>query len=519
MTEIESHLEGRWILGKGKKTTLVNPSTGAPLAEASTEGLDMKAALEFARAAGTDLRDKSFAQRGEMLRAMARAIHAHRDELIGLAIANGGNTRSDAKFDIDGASGTLAAYADLAAELGDARTISDGDAIQLGRGARLFGQHAWVSRQGAAVHVNAFNFPAWGLAEKAAVALLAGVPVVTKPATSTALVSHRIVRVLVEAEACPPGVLSFIAGTTGDLLDHLHGQDVLAFTGSSDTGALLRGGKAAIAHSVRVNVEADSLNAAVLGPDVEDGSDLMNLFIGDVARDMTQKAGQKCTAIRRVYVPNGKEDLVVQKLSERLAAVKVGDPARNDVTLGPLATAKQLEDVRSGVSRLEKCAKIVFGSRTDVTPLGEGTAKGFFMSPVLLLSSAPERTDAVHTHEVFGPVATIIPYDGTAARAASWVCAGAGGLVSSVYSDDKAFVKSFVLSIAPFHGRVTIGSSKMIGQAIPPGTVLPQLVHGGPGRAGGGEELGGRRGFAFYMQRVALQGDRAVLEAVLKGEP
>ncbi len=519
MNEIESHLEGRWILGKGKKTTLVNPSTGEPLAEATTEGLDMHAALEFARAAGTDLREKTFAQRGEMLRAMSRAIHAHRDALIGLAITNGGNTRSDAKFDIDGASGTLAAYADLAAELGDARVIADGDSIQLGRGARLFGQHAWVARQGVAVHVNAFNFPAWGLAEKAAVALLAGLPVITKPATSTAIVSHAIVRLLVEAAACPPGVLSFIAGGTGDLLDHLRGQDVLAFTGSSDTGALLRGGKSIVMHSVRVNVEADSLNAAVLGPDVDDGSDLMNLFIGDVVRDMTQKAGQKCTAIRRVYVPRGHEDAVVQKISERLAAVKVGNPIQDDVTMGPLATAKQLEDVRAGVARLEKSAKIVSGSRTDVTPLGEGTAKGFFMSPVLLLAHAPDATDAVHTHEVFGPVATVIPYDGTAARAASWVCSGSGGLVCSVYSDDKTFVQRFVLGVAPFHGRVTIGSSKMIGQAIPPGTVLPQLVHGGPGRAGGGEELGGRRGLAFYMQRVALQGDRGLVEAVLKSEP
>jgi oxepin-CoA hydrolase/3-oxo-5,6-dehydrosuberyl-CoA semialdehyde dehydrogenase len=306
MIELESHLQGKWIAGKGKKATLVNPSTGEALATASTAGVDFRAALDFTRAAGTDLREKTFAERGELLRAMSRAIHAHRDELIGLAIANGGSTRSDAKFDIDGASATLAAYADMGTELGSARVLPDGDAVQLGRGARLFGQHAWVTRQGAAVHVNAFNFPAWGLAEKAAAALLAGMPVVSKPATSTALVSHRIVRVLVEEGVCPPGVLSFVAGSAGDLLDYLSGQDVLAFTGSSDTGALLRGGKAVLARSVRVNVEADSLNAAVLGPDVEDSSDLMNLFVGDVVRDMTQKTGQKCTAIRRVYVPLGR---------------------------------------------------------------------------------------------------------------------------------------------------------------------------------------------------------------------
>jgi 3,4-dehydroadipyl-CoA semialdehyde dehydrogenase len=515
MEAMESYLEGKWCRGKGKKATLVNPSTGVALAEASTDGLDMKAALEFARAAGAGLRAKSFAERGEMIRAMSKAIHAHRDELIALAIANGGNTRSDAKFDIDGAIGTLAAYADLGAELGDKRVLSDGDGVQLGRGARLFGAHVWVTRQGAAVHVNAFNFPAWGLAEKAAVALLAGVAVVSKPATSTALVSHRIVKILVDEGAVPPGALSLIAGSTGDLLDHLGGQDVLAFTGSSDTGALLRGGKSVLAHSVRVNVEADSLNAAVLGPDVEDGSDLFHLFVADVVRDMTQKTGQKCTAIRRVYVPRGKEALLQERIAERLAAIKVGNPAREDVTMGPLATAQQLADVRRGVARLETCAKRVFGDPSKVSLLGDGVENGFFMSPILLVSTSPAPTDAVHTHEVFGPVATLVSYDASAEGAATLVRAGAGGLVSSVHSDDKAFVKAFVLAIAPFHGRVTIGSSKMTGQAIPPGTVLPQLVHGGPGRAGGGEELGGRRGLAFYMQRVAIQGDRALVESIV----
>jgi 3,4-dehydroadipyl-CoA semialdehyde dehydrogenase len=517
MDALHSYLEGKWCFGAGKKATLVNPSTGEALAEASTEGLDMKAALGFARAAGAELRAKTFAERGEMLRAMSRAIHAHREELIGLAVANGGNTRSDAKFDIDGASGTLAAYADVGAEIGGARVLADGDGVALGRGARLFGAHAWVTRRGAAVHVNAFNFPAWGLAEKAALALLAGVPVVSKPATSTALVSHRIVKLLIDSGACPPGALSLIVGGTGDLLDHLNGQDVLAFTGSSDTGALLRGGKATLAHSVRVNVEADSLNAAVLGPDVLDGSDLFHLFLGDVVRDMTQKTGQKCTAIRRVYVPRGTEEWVKDRICERLATIRVGNPNLEQVTMGPLATRQQLDDVRRGVLRLESCAKRVFGDPEKVEAQGEGSSKGFFISPILLASTSPETGDAVHTHEVFGPVATLVSYDGSADRAALLVRAGCGGLVSSVYSDDKAFVKDFVLEIAPFHGRVTIGSSKMAGQAIPPGTVLPQLVHGGPGRAGGGEELGGRRGLAFYMQRVAVQGDRALVEAILQG--
>ncbi len=513
MIELSSHVEGRWAKGSGK-ATLVNPSTGEPLATASTAGLDMKAALAFARAAGEQLRGRTFAERGELVRAMSRAIHAHRDELIGLAIANGGNTRSDAKFDIDGASGTLAAYADLGAELGDARILVDGDATQLGRSARLFGQHVLVAREGAAVHINAFNFPAWGLAEKAAVALLAGVPVVTKPATSTAVVSHRIVQILVEENVLPAGALSFLAGSAGDLLDHMGGQDVLAFTGSSVTGKGLRGTDAILAHSVRVNVEADSLNAAVVGPDVEPGSDLWNLALADVARDMTQKTGQKCTAIRRVYVPAARVAELLEALRERLAAVKVGDPSREDVTMGPLATLQQQKDVRDGIAKLTSCAQIVFGSATEVSLIGAAADKGFFVSPVLLHGKAPDGRDAVHNHEVFGPVCTVMPYDGTASAAATLVRAGAGGLVSSVYSDDKAFVRGSVLAIASHHGRVTVGSSKVASQAIPPGTVLPQLVHGGPGRAGGGEELGGKRGLSFYMQRVALQGDRALLEAI-----
>jgi 3,4-dehydroadipyl-CoA semialdehyde dehydrogenase len=513
--ELRSHLEGKWVSGNGKTATLVNPATEEPLATTSTEGLDFKAALAYARdVGGPALRSMSFAARGEMLRAMSRAIHAHRDELIALAIANGGNTRSDAKFDIDGASGTLAAYADLGAELGHTHALLDGDATQLGRSARLFGQHVFVPRHGVAVHVNAFNFPAWGLAEKAAAALLAGMPVVSKPATSTALLAHRIVQIFVDEKLLPGGALSFVAGSPGDMLDHLGGQDVLAFTGSSFTGTALRSGKAAVAHNVHVNVEADSLNAAVLGPDVDDGSDVMNLFIGDVVRDMTQKTGQKCTAIRRVYVPAEKVDVVIEHLRERLSAIKVGDPAREEVTMGPVATAQQLRDVRDGVTKLSSCGVVVIGQPGEVSAIGAPAGKGFFVGPIVLFNKSPRVEDAAHNHEVFGPVATVMPYDGTAKSVAALVCGGGGGLVSSVYSDDKDFVRDAVLALAPFHGRLTIGSSKIAAQALPPGLVLPTLVHGGPGRAGGGEELGGRRGLAFYMQRVALQGDRALVEAV-----
>jgi 3,4-dehydroadipyl-CoA semialdehyde dehydrogenase len=514
MIELGSYVEGKWVKGKGKAAQLVNPATEEVVATTSTDGLDFGAALEFARKkGGPALRSMTFVQRGEMLRAMSRAIHAKRDELLSIAQANGGNTRGDAKFDVDGASGTLAAYADLAAELGETNIIVDGDAIQIGRGARLFGQHVYTPREGVAVHVNAFNFPAWGLAEKGATALLAGMPVITKPATSTAHVAHRMMEIFVEEKLLPEGALSFVGGSSGDLLDRLSGQDVIAFTGSSITAAKLREGVSVLRHGTHINVEADSLNAAILGADVEEGSDVWNLFIADVVREMQQKTGQKCTAIRRIYAPKAKVDAVLETLRERLAAIKVGDPTRDDVTMGPVATAQQIRDVRDGVKNLESCAKIVFGSTTLADPIGVPRGKGFFTTPVLLHGTSPKPDDAVHMHEVFGPVATVMPYDDVRG-AAALVAAGGGGLVTSIYADDKDFIRAAVIALAPFHGRLTIGSAKVAGQSLPPGMALPQLLHGGPGRAGGGEELGGRRGMALYMQRTALQGDRALIEAI-----
>jgi 3,4-dehydroadipyl-CoA semialdehyde dehydrogenase len=514
MQELESFLEGRWVRGRGAAATLVNPATEEVLATTSSERLDLGAALRYAREkGGAALRALTFRQRGELLRAASRAIHAHRDELITLAIANGGNTRSDAKFDVDGAAGTLAAYADLAPELPDGRVLADGEPAQLGRSPRLVGQHVLVPRHGVAVHVNAFNFPAWGLAEKAATAILAGMPVLAKPATSTALVAWRLGRVLVEEKIFPEGAFSLLAGPPADLLDHLDGQDVVAFTGSSSTGRRVRGGEVVLGNGVRVNVEADSLNAALLGQDVEPGSDVWGLFVADVVRDMTQKAGQKCTAIRRVYVPAERLGAVVEALAERLAAVKVGDPAREEVGMGPLATAQQLRDAREGVAALAAAAERVFGNPAEVPATGTG-GKGYFFGPVLLASRSPSAKDAVHGREVFGPVATVVAYDGTAAQAAERAAWGGGGLVASLYSDDRDFLEGAVVGLAPWHGRVVIGSSKVAAQAIPPGTVLPQLVHGGPGRAGPGEELGGRRGLGLYMQRTALQGDRALVEAL-----
>jgi len=515
--ELQSYIEGKWQRGSSSGSVLVNPATEKALGTATTEGIDFSSALVYARSeGGPALSQMTFAARAEMLRAIAKAIHAHRDELLALAISNGGNTRSDAKFDIDGAIGTLTAYADWGAELGDGLFLVDGEATQLGRSARLFGQHVFLPKPGVAVHINAFNFPAWGLGEKAAAALLAGMPVISKPATSTALVAYRIAQIIIDGKLTPPGVFSFIAGSTGNLLDRLTGHDVLAFTGSSGTGSALRATRSIVNGNSRVNIEADSLNAAVLGPDVENGSDVMNLFLNDVVRDMTQKTGQKCTAIRRIYIPKAKVATVIEQLRERLGAIKIGDPAREEVTMGPVATAQQLRDVRAGIAKLTSVAKIVMGGTDAVAGIGAPNGKGFFVAPTLLFAELPAPDDTVHEIEVFGPVATVMPYDGTAAQAAGLVAAGGGGLVTTVYSDDKDFLRGAVLGIAPYHGRVVIGSAKIAGQTIPPGTVLPGLVHGGPGRAGGGEELGGRRGLSFYMQRVALQGDRALIDGLLK---
>jgi oxepin-CoA hydrolase/3-oxo-5,6-dehydrosuberyl-CoA semialdehyde dehydrogenase len=516
---LASYLGGRWVEGSGPPQVLLNPATEETLAEVRSGGHDLAAALAFSRQiGGGGLRSLTFAQRGALLGAVCDAIQAHRHELLDLAIRSGGNTRSDAKFDVDGATFTLTTYADLGRELGEARILVDGEGVQLGRTPRFHGQHLLVPRHGVALHVNAFNFPAWGFAEKAAVALLAGMPALFKPATSSALVAHRIMEVLVEGGVLPDGALSMLVGGAGDLLRHVEAQDVVAFTGSSETGVAIRSMPEVLRRGVRVNVEADSLNAAVLGPDVEPGTETWELFLKDVLRDMTQKAGQKCTAIRRVLAPEAVSDRLRDDLVDRLQAVVVGDPALDGVRMGPLATAQQRDDVRAGIDLLARDGRLVFGTGAG-KPVGVPEGKGFFVGPVLLELEPGAAGASVHSHEVFGPAATVVPYSGAPAQAADIVARGRGGLVSSVYSEDTAFVGEVVMGLAPFHGRVFLGSAKIAEASPGPGTVLPQLVHGGPGRAGGGEELGGRRGLAFYMQRVALEGSRPVIERIAGVKP
>ena len=518
---LASWVGGQWVEGKGSATALYDPTSEDVLGEATSAGLDMGAAVRHARERGLPaLQELTFAQRGELLQRAVKALHERRDELLDLSTTSGGNTRGDAKFDVDGGINTLSYYAKLGEQLGSARWLVDGEGIQLGRTPRFAGQHLLVPRRGVAVHINAFNFPGWGLCEKAAVAWLAGQPVIVKPGTSTALLAHRIVELLVAAQALPEGALSCVVGSAGDLLDHLGPQDVIAFTGSSQTAVTLRQTDAVLRRGTRLNVEADSLNAAVLGPDVSDGDDTFDLFLKDVAREMTQKAGQKCTAIRRIFVPAAQLAAVREALIEQLRQVKVGDPRSGDVRMGPLATAAQLRDVQAGVETLRGAAKLVFGDGGRGAPVDVAEGKGYFMAPVLLeVEGDPGAAGAVHGHEVFGPVATLVPYSGQAAEVARLVGLGEGSLVASVYSDAPEFASEVALGIAPWSGRVSLGSSKVGEAVLGPGAVLPQLVHGGPGRAGGGEELGGVRGLSLYLQRTAFQGYKPVLDKLAGGAP
>jgi oxepin-CoA hydrolase/3-oxo-5,6-dehydrosuberyl-CoA semialdehyde dehydrogenase len=505
---VRNFLKGQWIEGSGTGTVLTNATTGLPIASASSAGLDLGDALAYARrVGGPDLRGLTFAQRGDLLKNLSETLHGARDELIELARENSGNTRSDAKFDIDGAAGTLAYYSALGRKLGDQTWLADGSAEPILRSPRFVGQHLLVPRRGVAIHINAFNFPAWGLCEKAADAL-AGVPILTKPATATTLVAERVVALWHAAGILPPGSVSLLCGAAGDLLDHVGPQDCIAFTGSSETGRAVRGHPAVLRHAVPVNIEADSLNAAILGPDVEPGTETFEMFVADVARDITQKAGQKCTAIRRILVPEALSEAAIDAIRERLELAAVGDPHARATTVGPLATAAQQRDIQAGISRLGEVATCVW----EATSAPEA---GWYVAPRLFRAEGGAAASFVHDHEVFGPVATVLPWPGDATTAIEIVARGGGSLVTSIYSDDVEWARELLFGVAPWNGRIVWGSRKVHDQGAGPGTVFPAFTHGGPGKAGGGEELGGERGLQFYLHRIAVQGDRGLLERAL----
>ena len=509
MQILESYLCGAWSAGDGPTRDLINPTTGEVLAQVRDGGHDLAAAVEYGRSkGGSALRAMTFPQRGAMLRDLSAALHERREEWIEIAIQNGGNTRGDAKFDIDGATGTLAAYAHLAQDLPETPFLYDGEGVQLGRTARFFGRHILTPRLGVAVHINAFNFPAWGMFEKAACAWLAGVPVIEKPGTPTALLAWAMGRALVDSGLLPEGAFQLLCGATGDLFDHLGPQDAVAFTGSAATAEKIRSHPVLVRHNVRLNLEADSINAAVLAPDVDEEAESYGAFLTNIAVDMTQKAGQKCTAVRRILVPRERLERVREDLVAELARHPLGDPGSKGTRCGPLTDARAQGEVRAGIERLMEHAELATGGLESA---GEG---GCFVAPTLLVAH-DAHDDVFHDAEVFGPVATLLSYSGEVGEAIELTNRGGGGLVCSVYSNDAAWTGEFVLGVAPWHGRVWIGSDRVAGQALAPGMVLPASIHGGPGRAGGGEELGGLRGLSLYLQRTALQGFKGLIEGGL----
>jgi oxepin-CoA hydrolase/3-oxo-5,6-dehydrosuberyl-CoA semialdehyde dehydrogenase len=500
MTILESYIQDRWFKPEAGLTDIKSAIDGRVIARASTVGIDFAAAVEHARkVGGPALNAFTFHERAAMLKAIALHLDEHKEELYALA-ADTGATRRDNWIDIEGGTATLFAYASRGRkELPSERFIIDGETEGLSRNGTFVGRHILTPLSGVAVHINAFNFPCWGMLEKLAPAILAGVPVITKPATATAYVTEAAVRLIIGSGILPAGALQFIAGSTGDLLDHLTGQDIVSFTGSADTSEKLRNHPVISRNAVRFIAERDSLNAAVLGPDAVPGTPEFDLFTKEVVREMTVKAGQKCTAIRRIFVPRAVETEVRDALKAALAKFSPADPRLEDTRMGALASVSQRASVCEAIRELSDEAEIVYG---DTAP---ADGPGAFFAPVLLRCGDPLLAAKVHSVEAFGPVATLMPYD-TLDDAVALVRKGEGSLVASLYTHDDAVADHLIFGLAPYHGRLLVLDRDCAKESTGHGSPLPGLVHGGPGRAGGGEELGGLRGVFHYMQRTALQG-------------
>lgn len=512
--KLESFVNGRWTSPGGDKIEMRSAVSGDVVAEATSGGLDMREVLAYAReTGGRNLRRLTFHQRADLLKKLAQYLTERKDQLYTLSFSTGA-TRADNLIDIDGGIGALFAYAGKGRrELPNATFLLDGAVEPLAKGGSFAGQHILTSLHGVAVHINAFNFPCWGLLEKLAPAWLAGVPVVTKPATVTAYVAHALVRMIAESGILPDGALQLVLGTTGDLFDHLTCQDVVAFTGSSETSETLQRHAVIARQSVRFIAERDSLNAAILAPDAQPGTPEFDLFVKEVAREMTVKAGQKCTAIRRALAPAAQVDAVIAALRERLARVQVGNPELESVRMGPVVGLAQRADVLARVKTLRAEAELVAGDPDNFDVEGADVWRGAFLPPMLLHCADPIRASHVHAVEAFGPVCTVMGYDGIE-DAVALANRGGGSLVASVYTHDPKTASDLVLGIAGFHGRLVLINRDCAKEQTGHGSPMPQMMHGGPGRAGGGEELGGVRSLRHYMQITALQGSPAMLTGV-----
>ena len=506
MKTLASYAQGAWVEGNGKPVSLYHAVTGEAVAAVSSDGLDFKAMLEFGRRiGGPALRRMTFHERARMLKAMAQYLMERKDRLYEVSAATGA-TKNDSWVDIEGGLGTFFAYASRGRrEFPNETFYLDGEVEPLSKGGTFVGRHICVPLEGVAVHINAFNFPIWGMLEKLAPTFLGGMPAIVKPASATSYLTEAMVREMVASEILPAGALQLIVGGVGDLLDHVTAQDVVTFTGSASTGRKLKAHPRIIAEAVRFNMEADSLNFSMLGPEAAPGTEEFDLFIKEVAREMTSKAGQKCTAIRRTMVPTQMVDDVIKALSKRLDSTTLGDPAVDGVRWGPLASRGQVDEVKKSLAGLKAASEVVYGNPDRFSVTGADAAKGAFFPAILLHCARPLERSEPHDIEAFGPVNTVMGY-GSVEEAIELARRGRGSLVGSVFTADDDVARQMVLGTAAWHGRLMLMNRHAARESTGHGSPLPSLVHGGPGRAGGGEEMGGTRGVLHYMQRCALQG-------------
>ncbi|QQM30454.1 phenylacetic acid degradation bifunctional protein PaaZ [Martelella lutilitoris] len=511
---LESYVLGSWQTGSGAGKPLSHAATGETVALIGSDGLNFADALAYGREkGGKALRAMTIHERALMLKAVGMALMERKQEFY---VENSwtGATRRDGWVDIEGGIGTLLTFASKARrELPNAKVLSEGDVEPLSRDGSFVGRHILTPMKGVAIHINAFNFPVWGMLEKIAPALIAGMPCLVKPASQTAYLTELVTRAIIETGLLPDGALQLVCGSAGDLLDHVTGQDVVTFTGSATTGRKLKTGKAIVENAVRFNMEADSLNAAILGADAGPGTPEFDLFIREAANEMTSKAGQKCTAIRRIIVPRAHEQAVVEALSERLSKATIGLPDDENARMGALVSLADRDGVREKIAALLGDGEIVHGDPDNVTLVSGDAEKGAFMSPVLLRCANPFEAKAVHDVEAFGPVATVMAYD-EAEEAVALAERGKGSLVSSLFTNNGGIAAEIVTGLAAHHGRVMIGNRGSAKSSTGHGSPLAPLVHGGPGRAGGGEEMGGMRGVKHFMQRTAVQGTPDMLTAI-----
>lgn len=508
-----NYARGEWVAGEGKGQILYNAITGDSIAEASTSGIDFSSMLDYARNTGSPaLRKLTFHERGRMLKALALHLTSQKEEFYKVSWATGA-TRIDSWIDIEGGIGNLFAYASLRRQFPDQPFCLDGDTVKLSKNGTFIGHHICVPKEGCAIHINAYNFPVWGMLEKIAVNLLAGVPAIVKPATITSFLTESVFREIIKSGILPEGSLQLLCGSANGILDHVTSQDVVTFTGSASTGLQLKSHPRILSEAVPFNLEADSLNASVLGLDSVPGTPEFDIFIKEVQREMTVKAGQKCTAVRRIIVPENLLEDVQVALGKRLSSTVIGDPNHEGVKMGSLASESQRKEVRTRIEELRKTQEIVFGNPDSVDVVGADTERGAFLSPILFVNSNPFKYTDVHNIEAFGPVSTLMPYK-TTEDAITLSRMGKGSLVCSIITADQKIAREFVLGSASMHGRILILNNECVKESTGHGSPMPMLVHGGPGRAGGGEEMGGRRGVFHYMQRTAIQGSPSMLTSV-----